>query len=135
MIYRYYRHRSSKEAIQTVRRLLERGRLRTSEILTIRGAYSLKRGYRLTIRTQNEQWQFSGFAWFYQGQGPRALQLVLRWLLIPQEICDEVTEYHHYHGNNYNPNSFFIPSLLVSESKVLKMLPVRSYVQHVEAVA
>ncbi|EJW14359.1 hypothetical protein OB446_027765 [Paenibacillus alvei] len=83
MIYRYYRKPTTFRAVNCVRRLIENGRLKPSEIVSIRGSFSIQRWYRLTIRTNTEQLQFTGFSWFYHGSGPLGLQQVLRWLLIP----------------------------------------------------
>lgn len=107
MTYRYYRRGSTSRTLKTVRRLIDKGRIRTGEIVTIRGTFTQERWYRLTIRTEREQFQFDGFAWFFSGEGPRGIQQVLKWLLVPNEVIEEMTELKH-HGDTYKPNSFFI---------------------------
>lgn len=107
MTYRYYRHGSTSRALECVKRLIAKGRIKTSEILVIRGNFTQKRWYRLTIRTATEQFQFEGFAWFYSGQGPRGIQQVLRWLLVPDELVKIMTDVSQ-HGDTYKPNSFLI---------------------------
>lgn len=107
MIYRYYRKPTTRKALSTVRRLIENGRLKPSEIVSVKGTFSLNRWYRLTIRTNTDQFQFTGFAWFYSGSGPRGLQEVLRWLHIPEEIIDQFM-LDELHGDTQRPNSFII---------------------------
>ncbi|MCY9543629.1 hypothetical protein M5X00_24235 [Paenibacillus alvei] len=107
MIYRYYRKPTTFRAVNCVRRLIENGRLKPSEIVSIRGSFSIQRWYRLTIRTNTEQLQFTGFSWFYHGSGPLGLQQVLRWLLIPEEVVLKVTD-SEFHGDNHRPNSFYL---------------------------
>lgn len=107
MTYRYYRRSTTTAVLKTVRRLIERDRLKPGEILSIRGTFTLKRWYRLTIRTESEQFQFTGFAWFYGGEGTRGLQQVLSWLLVPEEVRKLFT-LHEFHGDNNQPNSFMI---------------------------
>lgn len=107
MTYRYYRHGSTSRALQCVKRLIAKGRIKTSEIVTIRGSFTQQRWYRLTIRTATEQFQFDGFAWFYGGQGARGTQQVLKWLLAPDEIIQMMTDVSQQ-GDTYTPNSFFI---------------------------
>ncbi|OPG89565.1 hypothetical protein B2I21_36205 [Chryseobacterium mucoviscidosis] len=107
MIYRYYKRPTTRKALQTVKRLIERGRLCPSEIISIRGNYTVGRWYRLTIRTKEQQFQFTGFAWFYSGEGPRGIQQALQWLLVPAEIVQRLT-CHEYHGDMYEPNCLFI---------------------------
>ncbi|WP_290410636.1 hypothetical protein [Paenibacillus polymyxa] len=43
--------------------------MRPAEIVSVRGTSSVQRWYRLTIRTRHEQFQFTGFSWFYYGSG------------------------------------------------------------------
>ncbi len=107
MTYRYYLKETSLDAQRTVKRLIESGRIKTHEIVTIRGNYSVKRSYRLTIRTHTEQFQFRGFSWFYYGSGTLAMRQLLKWLLVPQEYQDAVLEIAHG-GDNYDPNCFII---------------------------
>ncbi|MEC0259353.1 hypothetical protein [Paenibacillus lautus] len=107
MKYRYYRRPSTRKALQTFRRLIEAGKLRAGEIVSIRGTFTNKRWYRLTIRTKTEQFQFTGFAWFYSGEGPRGLQQILKWLLIPEEIRERFID-HDFHGDTFIPNSFIL---------------------------
>lgn len=107
MKYRYYRRPTTRKALQTVWRLIEAGKLRAHDIVSIRGTFTPKRWYRLTIRTETEQFQFTGFAWFYGGEGPRGLQQVLKWLLVPEEVYNRLID-HQYHGDTYKPNSLII---------------------------
>ncbi|MDY8049433.1 hypothetical protein UY416_24375 [Paenibacillus polymyxa] len=109
MIYRYYKRATTEQALKTVRRLVERGRLRPADIVSFRGTYSVQRCYRLTIRTRHEQFKFTGFSWFYYGSGPLALQLISRWLLLPEAWRSRFTDIQ-YQGDTYQPNSFFIPA-------------------------
>ncbi|OWR25701.1 hypothetical protein CDO73_26260 [Saccharibacillus sp. O23] len=107
MTYRYYRHGGTSRALKCVKRLIDKGRLKTGEIVTIRGSFTQERWYRLTIRTETEQFQFDGFAWFYGGEGPRGVQQVLKWLLVPGEIIETMTDVKHQ-GDTFTPNCFFI---------------------------
>lgn len=107
MKYRYYRKPTTSKALQTAKRLIESGRLQPSEIVSVRGRFSQKRWYRLTIRTASEQFQFTGFSWFYSGEGPRGLQQILKWLLVPEDIRKQLTK-HEHHGHTYKPNSVLI---------------------------
>lgn len=107
MIYRYYKRPTTRKALETVKRLIERGRLCPSEIISIRGNYSVRRWYRLTIRTREQQFQFTGFGWFYDGEGSRGIKQALGWLLLPSESIQHLTD-HKLQGDTYTPNSFFI---------------------------
>ncbi|MCY9517004.1 hypothetical protein [Paenibacillus apiarius] len=107
MIYRYYRKPTTRRALTCVRRLIEDGKLVPSEIVSIRGGYTVRRWYRFSIRTKTHQFQFTGFAWFYHGEGPRGLQQVLKWLLLPDELVEQFVNMEH-HGDTYRPNSICI---------------------------
>jgi hypothetical protein len=63
----------------------------------------------LTIRTRHEQFQFTCFSWFYYGSGPLALQVIFRWLLLPEAWRSRFTDIQ-YQGDTYQPNSFLIPA-------------------------
>ncbi|MDN4081207.1 hypothetical protein QYF52_25065 [Paenibacillus polymyxa] len=41
--------------------------------------------------------------------GALALQLISRWLLLPEAWCSRFTDIR-YQGDTYQPNSFFIPA-------------------------
>lgn len=109
MIYRYYYKRDDKACLQTVRRLIESGRLKASEIVTIRGNFSNSKWYRLTIRTATEQFQFKGVSWFYYGTGSLAMQKVLGWLLVPSVYRTAVLDVQQQ-GHTLQPNCFVIPA-------------------------
>lgn len=109
MTYRYYLRPSPDRTVKTVKRLIESGRLQANEIVSIRGTFSNKKWYRLTIRTRSQQFQFTSLSWFYYGTGSLALQQVLRWLLVPVKYQDAVIQIQH-HGDNFLPNSFVIPA-------------------------
>ncbi|QNR70554.1 hypothetical protein IAQ67_29285 (plasmid) [Paenibacillus peoriae] len=107
MKYRYYRKPTTTKALQTTKRLIESGRLQPSEIVSVRGTFTQRRWYRLTIRTASEQFQFTGFSWFYSGEGPRGLQQMLKWLHVPEDVRKQLTKIEH-HGDTYKPNSILI---------------------------
>lgn len=109
MTYRYYLRPSSDHTVKTVKRLIESGRLQPNEIVSIRGTFTNKKWYRLTIRTRLQQFQFTSLSWFYYGTGSLALKQVLRWLLVPVQYQDAVIQIQH-HGDNFLPNSFVIPA-------------------------
>ncbi|WP_411347044.1 hypothetical protein [Paenibacillus sp. WLX2291] len=94
--------------MKTIRRLIESGRIRISDIVTIRGNFSDQKWYRLTIRTTTEQLQFTGLSWFYYGAGTVSLRQVLSWLLVPEPYKDVVLDVHQQ-GDIYQPNCFVIP--------------------------
>ncbi|GGI98159.1 hypothetical protein [Paenibacillus hunanensis] len=107
MKYRYYYKKDTRKCLQTVRRLIESGRIRISDIVTIRGNFNDHKWYRLTIRTKTEQLQFTGLSWFYFGTGSLGLQQVLRWLLVPSAYQKAVLDVK-YQGDTYQPNCFVI---------------------------
>lgn len=107
MKYRYYKKPTTEKALQTVKRLIISGRLKPREIMVVRGTFTQKRWYRLTIRTADEQFQFTGFSWFCHGTGPIGLQQALKWLLVPDDVRDQLTRIEH-HGDTYIPNSVLI---------------------------
>ena len=108
MRYRYYYKRDTRACLNTVRRLIESGRLKVSEIVAIRGNFSNAKWYRFTIRTKTEQFQFKGISWFYYGTGSLGLQQVLRWLLVPDVYRDAVLDVNQQ-GDTFQPNCFVIP--------------------------
>lgn len=108
MIYRYYYKLTPTSCLATIRRLIESGRLRVSEIVTIRGNFSDRKWYRFTIRTATEQFQFKGVSWFYYGAGSLAMQQVLRWLLVPAAYQKAVLDVKEQ-GHTYYPNCLVIP--------------------------
>ncbi len=109
MIYRYYYKRDDKACLQTIRRLIESGRLKVSEIVTIRGNFSNNKWYRFTIRTKTEQFQFKGISWFYYGTGSLAARQVLKWLLVPSVYQKAILDVSQQ-GHTLQPNCFVIPA-------------------------
>lgn len=107
MIYRYYYKKCPDECMKTIRRLIESGCIRISDIVTIRGNFSDQKWYRLTIRTTTEQLQFTGLSWFYFGTGSLGMQQVLGWLLVPSAYQKAVLDVE-YQGDTYQPNCFVI---------------------------
>lgn len=105
--YYYYLRKSTSDSLKTIRRLIERGSLCPHEIIAIRGTFTQKRWYRLTILTASKRYQFVGIGWFFWGTGPRGLEQILKWLLVSPDIIQHVTNFS-LHGASDHPNSFFI---------------------------
>jgi hypothetical protein len=103
---RYHKFHTTRKVIAAFSRHLEEGKL--SNVVRIYGEFSNLRGYRLHVVLDNGvKRTYTGFAWWYPGEGPRGLATCLANLGVKTATIKELLSRKNQ-GDTYLPNGFFI---------------------------
>jgi hypothetical protein len=103
MVYHYHKFGTTRHAIRAFKNHLQQGKL--TNIVKVYGECSTEKWYRLHVVTaEGIKRTYTGFAWWYGGEGPHGLVSCLSLLGIDAAFLLS----HAHKGNDYFPNGFLI---------------------------